>query len=121
MVRVFRCIFPAGKGTEDNEYHFDGLRLDATQALFDAGNEHIIFLIAREARAASGGRKIYIVGENEPQDTNLVRSQAQSGFGLDAVWNDDFHHSAMVALTGRNEAYYRDHRGTAQEFVSASK
>ena len=40
---------------------------------------------------------------------------------LDALWNDDFHHSAMVALTGRNEAYYTDYRGTPQEFVSAAK
>jgi maltooligosyltrehalose trehalohydrolase len=104
-----------------DEYHFDGLRLDATQALFDAGDEHIISVIAREARAAAGSRAIYIVGENEPQDTRLVRPPQQSGYGLDAVWNDDFHHSAMVALTGRNEAYYHDHRGTAQEFVSAAK
>jgi maltooligosyltrehalose trehalohydrolase len=40
---------------------------------------------------------------------------------MDAVWNDDFHHSAMVALTGRNEAYYSDHLGTPQEFISALK
>src|SRR5262249_35756148 len=41
--------------------------------------------------------------------------------GLDALWNDDFHHSAMVALTGRAEAYYSDSRGTPQEFISAAK
>ena len=45
----------------------------------------------------------------------------QGGYGLDALWNDDFHHSAMVALTGRNEAYYTDHPGSPQEFVSAAK
>jgi maltooligosyltrehalose trehalohydrolase len=44
---------------------------------------------------------------------------AQGGYGLDALWNDDFHHSAMVALTGRNEAYYTDYGGTPQEFISA--
>src|SRR5581483_11422871 len=43
------------------------------------------------------------------------------GSGLDAVWNDDFHHAAMVALTGRAEAYYSDTRGEPQEFVSAAK
>src|SRR3954464_8284295 len=43
------------------------------------------------------------------------------GYGLDAVWNDDFHHSAMVALTGRAEAYYSDTRGEPQELVSAAK
>jgi maltooligosyltrehalose trehalohydrolase len=61
------------------------------------------------------------VAENEPQHTKLVRPPAQGGYGLDALWNDDFHHSAMVALTGRNEAYYTDYGGTPQEFISACK
>lgn len=104
-----------------DEYHFDGLRLDATQALYDSSDEHIMAEIAREARAAAGSRPIYLVAENEPQDTRLVRGFDQSGYGLDALWNDDFHHSAMVALTGRNEAYYHDHLGRAQEFVSSAK
>ncbi|MGH8046172.1 MAG: DUF3459 domain-containing protein, partial [Chthoniobacterales bacterium] len=43
------------------------------------------------------------------------------GYGLDAMWNDDFHHSAMVALTGRSEAYYSDYQGSPQEFISAAK
>ncbi|MBY3303984.1 alpha-amylase family glycosyl hydrolase [Rhizobium laguerreae] len=89
-----------------DEFHFDGLRIDATQALFDSSHDHIITVIAREARAAAGQRQIYLdVG----------------GHGLDALWNDDFHRSATVALTGRSEAYYHDHRGTAQELVSAAK
>jgi maltooligosyltrehalose trehalohydrolase len=51
----------------------------------------------------------------------MVRPPEQGGHGLDAMWNDDFHHSAVVALTGRNEAYYTDYRGVPQEFVSAAK
>ena len=51
----------------------------------------------------------------------MVRPPEQRGFDVDAVWNDDFHHSAMVALTGRNEAYYTDYKGTPQEFISAVK
>jgi maltooligosyltrehalose trehalohydrolase len=43
------------------------------------------------------------------------------GYGLDAMWNDDFHHSARVALTGRRDGYFHDHRGSAQEFVAAAK
>ncbi len=46
---------------------------------------------------------------------------AHGGMGLDAMWNDDFHHAAMVAATGRREAYYRDYFGSPQEFVSAAK
>ncbi len=103
-----------------DEYHFDGLRLDATQALYDSSRVHIIAEIAENARAAAR-KKIYLVAENEPQDTRLVRGFEQSGYDVDALWNDDFHHSAMVALTGRNEAYYHDHTGRAQEFVPSAK
>ena len=51
----------------------------------------------------------------------LVRPPERGGYGLDALWNDDFHHSAMVALTGRREAYYTDYRGAPREFVAAAK
>ena len=51
----------------------------------------------------------------------LIRPVDQGGYGLDALWNDDLHHTAMVRLTGRHEAYYTDYRGTPQEFISAAK
>jgi maltooligosyltrehalose trehalohydrolase len=103
------------------EFHLDGLRLDATQSMHDASPEHVLAAIAREARRAAGSRSIILVAENEPQETRLVRPPAEGGYGIDALWNDDFHHSAMVALTGRSEAYYTDYRGAPQEFVSALK
>lgn len=103
------------------EFHLDGLRIDATQQIFDSSADHIIAAIARAARAAGAPRKIYIVGENEPQDARLFLPPDQGGCGIDALWNDDFHHTAMVAMTGRADAYYSDYRGTAQEFVSALK
>jgi maltooligosyltrehalose trehalohydrolase len=77
--------------------------------------------IARQARAAAVGRQVYLVAENEPQNARLIRSVAAGGYGLDAMWNDDFHHTAVVALTGRREAYYADYKGTAQELVSCAK
>jgi maltooligosyltrehalose trehalohydrolase len=103
------------------EFHFDGLRLDATQSIKDESDEHIMAALTREVRDAARGRSTIIVGENEPQETHLLRPVGQGGYGLDGLWNDDFHHTAMVALTGRNEAYYSDYRGTPQEFVSAAK
>ncbi|HWI55870.1 MAG TPA: malto-oligosyltrehalose trehalohydrolase, partial [Bacillota bacterium] len=103
------------------EFHLDGLRLDATQQIFDASPNHILGALSRRVREAGKGRATYLVGENEPQHTKLVRPFEAGGYGLDALWNDDFHHSAMVALTGRNEAYYCDYRGTPQEFISAMK
>src|SRR5262245_36939268 len=104
-----------------DEFHLDGLRLDATQQIFDESREHILTSIGRAAREAAGERHIVLVAENEPQDTRLVRPVDESGYGLDALWNDDFHHSAMVALTGRREAYYSDTRGEPQEFIAAAK
>jgi maltooligosyltrehalose trehalohydrolase len=98
------------------EFHFDGLRLDATQSIKDKSQEHFITALTREVRAAAPGRETLIVGENEPQEARMILD-----FGLDGLWNDDFHHTAMVALTGRSEAYYSDYRGTPQEFVSAAK
>ena len=101
------------------EYHLDGLRLDATQSIFDSSERHILSEIASAARAAAGSRHVLLIVENEPQDTALLRPQERSGHGMDSAWNDDFHHSARVALTGRTEAYYTDYRGSAQELLSA--
>lgn len=103
------------------EYHFDGLRLDATQSIFDESREHILAELSRRARAAAGSRNILLIAENEPQDTNLLRAPERGGCGLDAVWNDDVHHSAMVALLGSREAYYHDYLGRSHEFVAAAK
>jgi maltooligosyltrehalose trehalohydrolase len=64
---------------------------------------------------------VIFVAENEPQQVKLVKPPNLGGYGLDALWNDDFHHTAMAAMTGRNEAYYSDYRGTPQELISSVK
>lgn len=119
--RPVREFFISNAGYWIDEYHFDGLRLDATQQIFDASEPHLLAEISQAARAAGKGREIYLVAENEPQHTRLVRPITEGGYGLDALWNDDFHHSAMVAATGQSEAYYSDYRGAPQEFISALK
>jgi len=119
--RPVREFFIANAGYWIDEYHLDGLRLDATQQIFDSSEEHILAAIARRVREAAKDRSTYLVAENETQQSGLVRPVEQGGYGLDALWNDDFHHSARVALTGRNEAYYSDHLGHPQEFISAMK
>ena len=116
-----REFFVANAGYWIDEFHFDGLRLDATQQIFDSSPEHVLTAVAGRVREAAAGRDTIIVAENEEQDTRLARAPARGGYGLDALWNDDFHHSAFVALTGRNEAYYTDYLGRPQEFVSAAK
>jgi maltooligosyltrehalose trehalohydrolase len=77
--------------------------------------------IGRRVRAVANGRATFLVAENEKQHTRLVRPEAEGGYGLDALWNDDLHHTALVALTGRREAYYTDYDGTPQELISAMK
>ena len=103
------------------EFHFDGFRFDATQQIFDNSEDYIVAAIGRAAREAAGKRAIILIAENEPQQTRLVRKRTEGGYELDGLWNDDWHHSAIVALTGRNEAYYTDYAGSPQEFISAAK
>ncbi|WNG42246.1 malto-oligosyltrehalose trehalohydrolase [Archangium violaceum] len=100
------------------EYHFDGLRLDATQSLYDASPRHIVGELVERVREAAGKRRVLIVGENEPQDVKLVKPPSEKGYGVDSIWVDDFHHSVKVAAVGRSEAYLMDYCGTAQELLS---
>jgi len=118
-----RNFFTANAAYWISDYHFDGLRLDATQSIRDNGphGTHIIPEIGRSARESAEPRSIVLIAENEPQDSCLIFPPEENGFGLDAVWNDDFHHSAVVALTSRSEAYFRDHFGHPQEFISCAK
>ena len=116
-----REFFIANAGYWIDEFHLDGLRLDATQSIHDASADHVLAAVTRRARQAAGRRTVVLIAENEPQDVRLLQSPAQGGYGLDGAWNDDFHHSARVALTGRREAYYTDYGGTARELVAAAK
>jgi maltooligosyltrehalose trehalohydrolase len=102
------------------EYRFDGLRFDATHALNDRSQTHIVRELTEYGRRLVAPRRIYVSIENEVQDTSLVR-QGDSDSGVDALWNEDWHHSAFVALTGRREAYFTDYRGTAPEFASMAR
>ncbi len=104
-----------------DEYHFDGLRLDATQHILDGSPEHVLAVLGREARAAAGGRRLLLTAENERQESSLLHATDLGGMGMDAMWNDDFHHSAVVALTGRRQAYYSDYHGTANEWLATAR
>ncbi len=116
-----REFFVANAAYWIDEFHMDGLRLDATQQIFDASGDPVVAAIARAVREAAGTRRAVVTAENEPQDVLYLRDRAEGGYGLDALWNDDFHHAAVVALTGQREAYYSAYRGTVQELLSAAK
>src|SRR5207302_1387856 len=110
---------------------YDGVNLFAPTRLYgrptdfrrfvDRAHALGIAVLARQVRSEGRGRSTFVVAENEPQHAKLARPAEHGGYGLDALWNDDFHHSAMVALTGHHEAYYSDYRGRPSEFVAAAK
>jgi maltooligosyltrehalose trehalohydrolase len=92
------------------EYHLDGLRLDAVHAIIDAGEPHILTEIARAARSGPGReRPVYLVLENlDNEARRLGPPGAPETF--DAQWNDDSHHCLHVLLTGESDGYYQDYR-----------
>ncbi|HEX6128197.1 MAG TPA: malto-oligosyltrehalose trehalohydrolase [Candidatus Limnocylindria bacterium] len=92
------------------DYHFDGLRLDATHAVFDMSAVHILEEItgAVDRLELEVGRPLLVAAESDRNDPRLVRSTDAGGYGLDAVWNDDFHHALHAVLTGEQDGYYAD-------------
>ena len=103
------------------EFHFDGFRFDATHAIRDQSEEYIIGAVGRAARKAAGSRSIILIAENDLQEARMSRPRNEGGDGLDGMWNDDLHHSAIVALTGQKVGYFSDYAGKPQEFISAAK
>jgi maltooligosyltrehalose trehalohydrolase len=100
------------------EFHFDGFRLDAAQQMFDDSPDHIIAAIGRTAREAAGPRSVIVIAEHEPQDARMIRPPSADGYGLDGIFNEDFHHSCRVALTGLRDAYFSDYLGTSREWLA---
>jgi maltooligosyltrehalose trehalohydrolase len=98
-----------------DEFHLDGLRLDATHTINDASEEHILAAVARRVRECAGGRATVVIAEDEPQRTSLLAPPAEGGWGVDGIWHDAFHHSARVAATGRREGYVKSCTGSATE------
>ncbi len=116
-----REFFVANAGYWIDEYHLDGLRLDAVHAIVDESEEHILKAIGRRVREKSGSRQTLVILENEHQESYALRPIERGGYGMDAGWNDDFHHVARVAATGHAEYYFGDYQGTPQEFISLVK
>ncbi|WP_036484904.1 malto-oligosyltrehalose trehalohydrolase [Myxosarcina sp. GI1] len=91
-------------------YHIDALRLDAIHAIYDLGAKHILQEMAEKVEQLSQkiGRKFYLIAESDLNDVRVIRPKKSGGYGIDAQWSDDFHHSIRTLLTKELIGYYQD-------------
>ncbi|MBN1603288.1 MAG: DUF3459 domain-containing protein [Chitinispirillaceae bacterium] len=99
-----------------SEYHIDGFRFDATQQIFDESHIHIIKEIVQTIKNSFPQKQFFFSAENEVQNARELQN-----YGINSVWNEDFHRCATVAITSHNEAYFSDYKGTPQELLSCVK
>ncbi|HUF32661.1 MAG TPA: malto-oligosyltrehalose trehalohydrolase [Acidimicrobiales bacterium] len=95
------------------DYHLDGLRLDAVQAIIDTSAVHVLEQMAAEVEelAACVGRPLFLIGESDLHDPRLIDPRGAGGLGLDAQWSDDLHHCLRTAITDERRGYYVDYHG----------
>jgi len=98
------------------EFRFDGLRLDASDAIIDDSPTHLLAELGERARAAAG-RPVVLIAEEARNEVRTIRPLAAHGHGLDGVWADDFHHAVRVFLTGEQGGYYADYEGSTEEIA----
>ncbi len=96
------------------EFHVDGFRLDATHAIADASEKHVLAEIAERLHSLG----TFVVAEDERNEAALLRPQQEGGIGLDGMWSDDFHHVVRVMLTKTREGYFQSYRGTVDELAA---
>ena len=96
-----------------DEFHIDALRLDAIHAIVDASAQTFLeeLGVAVHERAHELNRQIFLIPESNRNDPRAIIPAANNGLGLDAVWNDDFHHALHVLLTKEKNGYYQDYSG----------
>ncbi|HEU4955108.1 MAG TPA: malto-oligosyltrehalose trehalohydrolase, partial [Gemmatimonadales bacterium] len=96
-----------------DEFHLDGLRLDAADRIVDLSPVHLAEEIGAAVHrlGADAGRRTVVIAEIDSNDPRWVRPRNVGGFGLDGHWSDDFHHAVHVALTGERGGYYADFGG----------
>jgi maltooligosyltrehalose trehalohydrolase len=93
-----------------DEFHMDGLRLDAVHALEDSSEPHILAQLAAEVDAlcAHLSRPLTLIAESDLNDPIMIESRTSGGYGIDAQWDDDVHHQLHALLTGERQGYYVD-------------
>ncbi|MCA1585031.1 MAG: DUF3459 domain-containing protein, partial [Acidobacteria bacterium] len=99
------------------DYRFDGLRLDATHALHDDSDVHFLASLSDAVHEAVSDREVILVAEDHRNLRTIVEPRTRGGWGLDAVWADDFHHIVRRLVAGDDEGYFRDYRGDVDELA----
>ncbi len=101
-------------------FHVDGLRLDAVHAICDLSADPFIAELARSTARWGGelGRPLHLIAESDLNASRMVRRAEQGGYGLDAQWNDDFHHALHTVLTGEKRGFLADF-GTVEQLRRA--
>jgi maltooligosyltrehalose trehalohydrolase len=96
-----------------DEFHIDALRLDAVHAIVDPSARPFLHQLAEVVhhRARQLDREIHLIAESDRNDSNVIRPAQEGGWDMDASWNDDFHHTLHVALTGERNGYFVDFHG----------
>lgn len=103
-------------------YHIDALRLDAVHAIYDLGAKHFLAELKEEVDKLSKAinKPLYLIAESDLNDVRIIREQESGGYGMDAQWSDDFHHSLHTLLTGEQRGYYQDF-GKCEQLANAFK
>jgi maltooligosyltrehalose trehalohydrolase len=88
------------------DFGIDGLRLDAIHAIVDSSAEHLVEAVARHVHETRADAMV--IAESGLNDPRVMRDRAVGGWGCDAAWADDFHHSVRTLVTDEREGYYEE-------------
>jgi maltooligosyltrehalose trehalohydrolase len=102
------------------EYHVDGLRLDATHALHDDSDPHVLAELSAAVDEHVDGVERHLIAEDHRNENRLVRPRDDGGYGLDGVWSDDLHHQCRVFTAGDTDGYYQDYQGVTAADIATT-